>query len=65
MTSERKIGVSVVARLLGVTPQTVRNWIESKKIRASRTLGGVYEVPASELARLQKVQKVQSDSGAI
>jgi excisionase family DNA binding protein len=58
------IGASVVARRLGVTTQTVRNWIKSKRIRGSRTPGGFHQVPASELARLQKEQKVQSADGS-
>ncbi len=63
MTPERLLDVSVVARLLRVTPQTVRNWIRLERLRSVSTVSGRRQVPASELARLQKLQKVQSRPG--
>ena len=41
-----------VARLLGVSPTTVRRWILSGRIRAERTPGGHYRIPESEVRRL-------------
>ena len=60
MTPERLIDVATVARACGVTPQTVRNWVRSQKIRGGRTVTGRLKIPASELARMQKMQKVQN-----
>ena len=40
------------AKLLGVSYQTVKQWIYKKKIRSVRTPGGHYRIPASEIRRL-------------
>lgn len=55
----RVVGVSVVARRLGVSTTTVRNWILAGRVRAGRTLSGRYRVPISELARIIKAQESQ------
>jgi excisionase family DNA binding protein len=43
--------VDDVARLLGVTPQTIRNWIREGKITAKR-FGRPHLIPVGEVARL-------------
>jgi len=43
--------VDEVAQLLGVTPQTVRNWIREGKITAIR-FGRPHLIPIDEVARL-------------
>jgi molybdopterin-binding protein len=40
------------AKLLGVSYQTVKQWIYRKKIRSVRTPGGHHRIPRSEIARL-------------
>lgn len=43
--------VDDVAQLLGVTPQTIRNWIREGKITAKR-FGRPHLIPLDEVARL-------------
>lgn len=43
--------VDDVAELLGVTPQTIRNWIREGKITAKR-FGRPHLIPLDEVARL-------------
>jgi len=40
------------ANLLGVSYQTVKQWIYRKRIRSVRTPGGHHRIPASEIRRL-------------
>jgi molybdopterin-binding protein len=40
------------ARLLGVSHQTLKQWIYRKRIRSSRTPGGHHRIPRSEVTRL-------------
>jgi molybdopterin-binding protein len=40
------------AKLLGVSYQTVKQWIYRKRIRSVRTPGGHHRIPASEIRRL-------------
>ena len=40
------------ARLLGVSYQTVKQWIYRKRIRSVRTPGGHHRIPRSEVLRL-------------
>lgn len=40
---------SQAAKLLAVSPDTVLKWVKAGKIKASRTLGGHFRIPASEL----------------
>lgn len=49
---ETLLTIPYVARQLAVHPSTVRNWIETQRIRSIRTPGGHYRIPASELARI-------------
>ena len=54
--------VDEVARLLGVTEQTVRNWIREGKIKAQR-FGRPHLIPISEAARL--LSKTQAETMAL
>jgi excisionase family DNA binding protein len=58
--AERLIDAAVVAREMGVTGQTVRNWIDAERIVGVRTPGGRYRVPLFELMRLKKSQTRQA-----
>lgn len=58
--AERLIDAAVVAREMGVTGQTVRNWIDAERILGVRTPGGRYRVPLFELIRLKKSQTPQA-----
>ena len=40
------------AKFLGVTPQTVKQWIYKKRLRSVRTPGGHHRIPRSEVQRL-------------
>jgi molybdopterin-binding protein len=40
------------AEALGVSYQTVKQWIYRKKLRSTRTPGGHHRIPASEIRRL-------------
>jgi len=40
---------SQAAKLLAVSPDTVLKWVKAGKIKAHRTLGGHFRIPASEL----------------
>ena len=40
------------AKLLGVSYQTVKQWIYRKRVRSIRTPGGHHRIPRSEVARL-------------
>jgi molybdopterin-binding protein len=40
------------ARALGVSHQTLKQWIYKKRIRSVRTAGGHHRIPASEIRRL-------------
>ncbi len=40
------------AKLLNVSPDTLKRWIKKGHIRAIRTIGGHYRIPLSEIERL-------------
>ncbi len=50
--SKRLYTTFQAARLLGITPDTVLNWIKSGKIPAGRTLGGHYRIRKETLDKL-------------
>ncbi|NIO28949.1 MAG: excisionase family DNA-binding protein [Candidatus Latescibacteria bacterium] len=50
--SKRLYTTFQAARLFGVTPDTVLNWIKSGKIPAGRTLGGHYRIRKETLDEL-------------
>lgn len=50
--AKRLLDVAVVARRVGFTDRTVRNWIASGKVQAVRSPTGRYRITVSELARL-------------
>jgi putative resolvase len=54
--------VSVVAKLLGVSPSTIRNWDREGKIESIRTLGGHRRFPMSEIERLRKNRRSGPDA---
>jgi molybdopterin-binding protein len=53
------------AEALGVSYQTVKQWIYRKKIRSSRTPGGHHRIPRSEIARLGGVSPAGRGTGGI
>ena len=42
------ITTTEAARVLGVTPQTIRNWIRSGKLATEPTLGGHNRIPKDQ-----------------
>ncbi len=46
------VSAAEAARLLGVSHQTVKQWIYKKRIRSVRTPGGHHRIPRSEVQRL-------------
>lgn len=49
MTDKASIGVGQAAEVLGVTTQTVRNWIDSGKLKGSKGLNGRWQIDAVSL----------------
>lgn len=45
-----------VAFICGVTPRTVSEWCRTGKLRARRTAGGHYRIPASEAETLLDIE---------
>lgn len=54
----KKLSTLHVARLLGVSHQSVANWIDSGKLRAGKTPGGHRRVNPEDLVAFLKVQKL-------
>ena len=52
------------ARLLGVSHQTVKQWIYRKRIRSVRTPGGHHRIPRSEVGRLAGASGAQAAAPA-
>ena len=50
------------AKLLGVSYQTVKQWIYRKRIRSVRTPGGHHRIPASEIRRLGATAPTTGDA---
>ena len=50
------------AKMLGVSYQTIKQWIYRKRIRSVRTPGGHHRIPASEIRRLGGPASVESAS---
>jgi molybdopterin-binding protein len=50
------------AKLLGVSYQTVKQWIYRKRMRSVRTPGGHHRIPRSEISRLAGAAGVRSGS---
>ncbi len=50
-------GTYEVARLLGVSPFTVWRWCRLGKIKAGKTPGGQFRIPAEEVKRILKEMK--------
>jgi molybdopterin-binding protein len=51
------------ARLIGVSHQTLKQWIYKKRIRSVRTPGGHHRIPRSEVARLAGASPPGDPSG--
>ncbi len=48
------------ARRMGISYPTLKQWIYKKKVRAARTAGGHYRIPASEVERLSRIMTAPS-----
>ena len=59
MEKSRKLSTTQVARLLGVSDQSVANWIDQGQLRAGRTPGGHRRVEADDLVVFLKQQKLR------
>jgi excisionase family DNA binding protein len=55
----RKLTTSQTARLLGVSDQTIANWIDQGRLQAGRTPGGHRRVEADDLVEFLKKQKLR------
>jgi molybdopterin-binding protein len=51
-----KFQVGEAAGLLGVSPDTLRRWVDSGRLPASRTTGGRRVIDGAELARFAQTQ---------
>lgn len=51
-TAVRPFTAAEAARALGVSHQTLKQWIYKKRIRSVRTPGGHHRIPRSEVQRL-------------
>ena len=52
-TEAEMVSIGEVARLLGVSVDTVRRWERAGRIHAHRTAGGQRRFPASEVDRVR------------
>ncbi len=52
--SERYYTTDEAAKILNVTPATVRRWIRAGKLRAFKDPYGTYKIPESELQRFKE-----------
>ena len=52
LLGEKLYRIGKASQQLGVTIQTVRNWIYSGKIQTLRTAGGEHRIPESEIRRI-------------
>jgi len=50
--SKRPFTAAEAAQILGVSHQTLKQWIYKKRIRSVRTPGGHHRIPRSEVQRL-------------
>ena len=65
MTAPRRspLTPAEAAEALGVSYQTVKQWIYRKRIRSVRTPGGHHRIPASEIARIGGPAAAATGSG--
>tara|TARA_Y100000034_G_scaffold136776_1_gene215663 strand:- start:3316 stop:4029 length:714 start_codon:yes stop_codon:yes gene_type:complete len=59
-TEDEEVGVATAANLLGVSPQTLRNWEREGKIEASRTDGGHRRYRMSCINKMRQIQMAQN-----
>jgi molybdopterin-binding protein len=57
--------IGQAAELLGVSPDTVRRWADSGRVKVSRTAGGRRLVDGADLARLATERGDANEPGAI
>ncbi len=62
--TDRLLDVSVVARKIGVSAETVRAWIRADRIAYEQTPTGRYRIRASVIAGIlhRKAQNTQTDA---
>jgi two-component system, OmpR family, response regulator len=60
-----KLSTLQVAKLLGVSDQSVANWVDSGQLRAGRTPGGHRRVEPDDLVDFLKRQKLRVPSGLV
>jgi len=53
-----------LARICGVSRFSIINWVKRGKIRANRTIGGHYRIPASEALSLLRTFDEKKETGA-
>jgi|AACY02.12.fsa_nt_gi DNA binding domain, excisionase family len=46
------VSTGIVAKALGVSPETIRRWCERGRIRSYKTPGGHTRIPQNEFVRL-------------
>jgi excisionase family DNA binding protein len=46
------LSIEQSAKIFGVSPSTVRSWIQEKKLSSIRILGGLVRIEKSELIRI-------------
>lgn len=51
--TQRLISTGAAARILGVTSQTIRDYIDAKKIAATKTLGGQNRLKEADILFLK------------
>lgn len=56
MTTERAVSISVIARKLGVTSETIRKWCRAGRIDYVRTPTGRYKLTATAVDALYKIK---------
>lgn len=49
------IGIRRASKMLGVNPETLRNWDKNEKFKAIRTKGGHRRYKLSDIEKLQEV----------
>lgn len=60
---ERLLKPSEVARVYGVTPRTLGNWIRARRIKAQKTPGGQYRLKGSDVEALLCADDTQNEIG--
>ena len=64
-TARHPLTPAEAAAALGVSYQTIKQWIYRRKIRSARTPGGHHRIPASEIRRLGGAGPLRESSSAL